>query len=70
MGFKKPIVAPKIGVLEKRLINQTELLYKSGKLKEKLELVYQNRDLLDDLSKRNYKELDKYSWNDFIKAFI
>ena len=65
MGFKKPIIAPKIGVIEKRLVNQKELLYESNNLSKSIHFIYKNRDKLNEYGEKNYTELDKYSWNDF-----
>ena len=65
MGFKKVIVAPKMGVLLKRLINQKEFLYKEGELFQKLEMVFKNKNTLIEIGEQNFEELKKYSWNDF-----
>lgn len=65
MGFKKVIVAPKMGVLLKRLINQKDFLYKEGELFQKLELVFKNKNTLIEKGEQNFEELKKYSWNDF-----
>tara|TARA_B110000211_G_C14022321_1_gene528258 strand:+ start:179 stop:1210 length:1032 start_codon:yes stop_codon:yes gene_type:complete len=65
MGFKKIIVAPKMGVLLKRLINQNDFLYKEGELFQKMELAFENKNTLIEKGEQNFEELKKYSWNDF-----
>lgn len=69
MGFKKVIVAPKMGVLLKRLINQKDFLYKEGELLEKLQFVNENRYKLNEIGESNFNELRKYEWKDFTKYF-
>ena len=69
MGFKKVIIAPEMGVLLKRLINQKEFLYKEGELFQKLEMVFKNKNSLTEKGEQNFEELKKYSWNDFKNYF-
>jgi beta-1,4-mannosyltransferase len=69
MGFKKVVVAPKMGVLHKRLINQQDFLYEEGELYHKLELVYSNKGSLTKYGKLNFEELKKNNWTDFNKYY-
>ncbi|WP_445725692.1 glycosyltransferase, partial [Flavobacterium sp.] len=69
MGFKKVVVAPKMGVLLKRLVNQQEFLYCEGQLINKLKLAYENKDALDKFGKLNFEELEKNNWEDFNTFF-
>lgn len=68
MGFKKPIVAPKMGVLQKRLAQQSMLLYDNLEqgIQKALEL---DTATLKNLGEANYKALQQYTWKDFGKAF-
>lgn len=69
MGFKKPIVAPKMGVLKKRLSQQDVLLYDD--LENGLNKALQfDKAELRNFGEENYKALHKYTWEDFSKAFI
>ena len=69
MGFKKPIIAPKIGVLKKRLNQQYKLLYTN--LTEGLETVikYDKKELIK-IGKANFQSLKEYKWEDFIEVFL
>ncbi|QMU64041.1 MAG: glycosyltransferase [Flavobacteriaceae bacterium] len=69
MGFKKPILAPNIGVLKDRLKHQKELLYKNN-IKESFEALkkYNDRDL-KEIGMENFNSLKKYKWEDFAKYF-
>jgi len=70
MGFKKPVVAPNIGVLPIRLKGQTELLYKDN-LEQTLEMAIKiSNDQLSAIGELNYKNLLNYKWNDFQSSFI
>lgn len=68
MGFSKPIIAPKKGVLLTRLSSQKDLLYNDLELTLKyafnLEAKY-----LRKLGENNFKSLRLYKWSDFGKAF-
>lgn len=69
MGFKKPILAPKTGVLKKRLQQQENLLYKS--LGEGLKNVFDlNKKEIIELGEVNYQALKKNKWQDFTNIFI
>jgi beta-1,4-mannosyltransferase len=68
MGFKKPIIAPRKGVLISRLENQPELLFEN--LEEGLlafEKMSQND--LARLGELNFENLKKYNWEDFASCF-
>ncbi|WKK67359.1 glycosyltransferase [Lutimonas zeaxanthinifaciens] len=68
MGFKKPVLAPKMGVLKKRLGQQDQLLYKD--LTKGLEVAISlNRKQLHLFGEKNYLALQNYQWKDFGKCF-
>lgn len=68
MGFKKPILAPKIGVLKNRLKQQQDLLYHDlGEGLNKAISLYKNE--LEHLGETNFQALKKDKWEDFAKAF-
>ena len=69
MGFKKVIVAPKMGVSPKKLINQSDFLYKEGDLFQKLNLAYENKKSLGEIGKLNFDQLGKNNWKDFSTFF-
>ena len=68
MGFKKAILAPKIGVLKKRLKNQEELLYEDLLTGMQKCFTY-SKDELKIFGEKNFKSLEKYKWSDFRKIF-
>jgi glycosyltransferase involved in cell wall biosynthesis len=70
MGFKKVVIAPKIGVLQHRLKNQKNYLFEEGDLLSKLQLSFDNQDSLDEYGQLNFLELEKHNWFDFSKYFI
>jgi glycosyltransferase involved in cell wall biosynthesis len=68
MGFKKPIVAPEMGVLKKRLLQQQDLLYTN--LKEGLKKATSlDKNELVKIGEMNYQALKKDKWEDFATAF-
>ena len=70
MGFKKAVIAPGIGVIEERLNQQKELLYKSN-IKEGLEKLKEySIEELEEIGVKNYMELKKNDWPNFTKAFL
>jgi beta-1,4-mannosyltransferase len=71
MGFARPVVAPRQGVLEERLRAQPEWLYSSaGELREKLKKALTvPSDQLDKAGIANFKALSAYRWEDFADAF-
>jgi len=69
MGFKKPIIAPKQGVLVERLNNQRQLLFEQS-LEESFEVLKTlTTEGLDEIGEKNFLQLSRYSWEDFAKAF-
>ena len=68
MGFRKPIVAPKMGVLKKRLSQQQDLLYSN--LEEGLrKAISLSKNELFDIGESNYQALKKDTWQNFATAF-
>jgi glycosyltransferase involved in cell wall biosynthesis len=69
MGFKKPIIAPKMGVLKKRLKQQEFLLYEN--LEEGLKTAMQiSAKDLEIVGKKNHEALKNFKWDDFQLAFM
>lgn len=69
MGFRKPVIAPDMGALTDRLKNQPELLYKES-LEESFEVLKKmSSEKLEQIGENNFRELSKYKWADFAKAF-
>lgn len=69
MGFKKTVIAPRMGVLERRLINQSKFLFNKNKLTKKMELAFNLKDSLDTYGNLNFEELKSTQWMDFQKHF-
>lgn len=70
MGFKKPIIAPYMGVLIKRLQHQKKFLYKDN-LHEKLnKILALSDDELFEIGLKNFNFLQKFGWKDFSKQFL
>lgn len=69
MGFKKTVIAPKMGVLKKRLKQQNVFLYEDNELQKKLNLAYEKRNQLEEYGLNNFDALKEFSWNDFNKFF-
>ncbi|HUZ60763.1 MAG TPA: glycosyltransferase [Hanamia sp.] len=69
MGFKKAVIAPKMGVLTERLRNQTELLYEESMEESFTVLKGMTSTKLLEIGENNFSELAKYKWCDFAKAF-
>lgn len=69
MGFKKPIVAPKMGVLKKRLEQQKYLLYDDLREGIKKVITFSKRELIK-IGEENLKALKKDKWEDFATIFI
>ena len=69
MSFMKSIIAPKMGVLTKRLKNQPELLYTEN-VEESFNVLKQlTSENIGQIGEKNYQELARYRWSDFSKAF-
>jgi beta-1,4-mannosyltransferase len=71
MGFEKPIIAPYMGVVSKRLSNQKELLYSSKKITTEIlsQILSIPEQRLKTLGEQNKKNVLKYKWNDFSRYF-
>ena len=69
MSFKKAVIAPAKGVLEERLKNQPELLYKNSLVDSFEVLKKLTKEDLVQIGEKNFGELSKYSWADFAVAF-
>ncbi|MDM9631142.1 glycosyltransferase [Robiginitalea aurantiaca] len=70
MGFSKPIIAPRKGVLASRLSQQKQLLFEEGELtKIFYESSLLNCDQLKKIGEKNFEELKKYKWEDFANCF-
>ncbi len=72
MGFAKPIVAPRMGVVKERLLQQDEWLYDSvqelpAKLQYAMELP---RGTMEAVGNRNFDALAQYTWADFAILFL
>ena len=69
MSFKKPVLAPKKGVLPDRLSSQKFLLYNTDEeIFEHLNGI--DRETLELIGMKNYYDLNDYEWTDFSAAFI
>ena len=73
MGFARPIIAPRRGVMLERLRQQDEWLYgdeANAGLKEKLRLAATvPGSVLEAAGNRNFTALAKYAWEDFAILF-
>jgi len=70
MGFKKAIIAPKLGVLVDRLKYQPQLLYENSLHEALLKIEYFHDGELKNIGELNFSSLKQYSWSDFGKNFI
>ena len=70
MGFGKPVIAPRLGVLSRRLRQQDELLYETDELSEILaSAVTLSKDQLARLGDENRRAVLQYKWEDFVSLF-
>ena len=71
MGFARPIIAPRTGVVQERLIQQDEWLYDSiSELPEKLRYATGiSQGTLEAAGNRNFEALAEYAWQDFARFF-
>ncbi len=70
MGFKKPIIAPRKGVLKYRLSQQDLLLYEEGELKNALlKSDSLKSEELKEIGNRNFRALLEHKWEDFSVCF-
>ena len=72
MGFAKPIIAPRKGVVKERLHQQDEWLYDlENELPDKLHDATQiPPSTLEAVGNRNFEALAKYAWSDFASLFL
>ncbi len=69
MGFKKAIIAPRMGVIPARLENQPELLYNLSVEESFKKLVDYSNEKLLQIGIVNFNSLSNNSWADFALAF-
>jgi glycosyltransferase involved in cell wall biosynthesis len=70
MGFEKPVIAPKMGVLTERLKAQPNLLYQEH-ISESFSVLKSLSTVdLKDIGSQNARALELYHWKDFAKEFI
>ena len=69
MSFKKPVIAPRMGILTGRLRNQTELLYTKSIQESFACLKELNNQDLERIGELNFEELFKHNWTDFVNFF-
>lgn len=72
MGFARPIIAPRMGVVRERLIQQDEWLYDSiSELPKKLRSAAElPQSTLEAAGNRNFAALAKFAWQDFARLFL
>jgi len=69
MGFQRPVIAPKMGVLIERLKSQPELLYETS-ITDSFEFIHSSDPhQLEKMGRRNFEELKKHTWQHFAKLF-
>lgn len=71
MGFNKPIIAPRKGVLKERLIQQEGLLYNNiEEMPVMLKTVLtKEKEELENIGELNFAALQKHQWEDFGNLF-
>jgi beta-1,4-mannosyltransferase len=69
MGFSKPILAPALGVLNERLIQQKEFLYQNSIEESFKALKGKTERELIEIGEQNYLAVQKYKWEDFASLF-
>jgi len=69
MGFKKPVIAPRVGAVANRLSQQDILLYNNKVENSLKELKNISIKELADIGQSNFNEVQKYTWKDFSKLF-
>lgn len=72
MGFARPIIAPRRGVVQERLHQQDEWLYDSHQeLPDKMQFATQlPLGTLKAVGNRNFEALAQYAWTDFASLFL
>jgi len=70
MGFRKPVVAPNLGVIGERLHRQAELVYVPGGLASTLEkLAGLSPARLTEIGQANFEEVQRHRWSDIATLF-
>lgn len=69
MGFRKAVVAPRIGVLPERLSSQPELLYVTSPREALVKLDQLSHEELHAIGQRNYLAVRQHRWEDFAICF-
>ena len=69
MGFKKPVIAPNIGILPTRLKAQLELLYDDDLTSKIKRVSMLSEKELSDIGSQNYQNLLLNKWNDLAQEF-
>jgi glycosyltransferase involved in cell wall biosynthesis len=70
MGFRKPVLAPNLGVIGERLNRQPELVYEPGGLVAALEKLVQTPSAhLAEMGEANFVEARRYDWDDLNQVF-
>ena len=70
MGFRKPVLAPNLGVIGERLCHQRELVYEPGGLEAAMaQLSTLTPARITQIGELNYQEIRRYTWNDMSKVF-
>lgn len=70
MSYGKTVIAPRVGVLEDRLVKQLDFLYLDDHgFLDCLKRAYNNKGFIKDIGHNNLLEVQKYKWEDFIGAF-
>jgi len=70
MGFRKPVLAPNLGVIGERLRHQQELVYEPGGLEASLgKLSGLTAARMVQIGELNYEEIRRYTWSDMTSVF-
>lgn len=70
MGFRKPVVAPNLGVIGERLHRQPELVYTPGNLDHALAaLAKLSPDRIIEMGAANFDEVSRFTWSDIAGVF-
>lgn len=71
MGFRKPVIAPRSGVIVKRLHHQNQLLYDSvdGLMQAILKVLAYSKKQRTQIGEANFQALKKYCWDNFGTLF-
>jgi glycosyltransferase involved in cell wall biosynthesis len=70
MGFRKPVLAPDLGVIGERLCHQPELVYEPGGLEKALGMLPALTPArIAQIGELNYEEIRRYTWGDMTRIF-